>query len=315
MAEAAVLEKQDIGTVRINSKSTFQTRPSLGMRLSKHNIREMDFVEGAVELVDSSELESLGRGIGEFYAIPPERIKKTLKSIEMWVLKDEMFNKIKEADIRKAILEIQENNSMPEEDKKRQIDYLQFQKEHMEGYGGSTYSSSRFKIRKFFGKINFNYFNKQEEIIIKENYSLSRKHVKIHEFMHALVDYGHASGLKTINGEFGNINEAAAEILTLAYIHRDLSTSELLSKIYAGEIGMAYEDGVKALLTLMYVATPDEKHFTINDLADYYFQRAPNKNSHTLIWDIVSRVKGEDLKKSVRGLLCNDLCAKQPQAN
>jgi hypothetical protein len=103
--------------------------------------------------------------------------------------------------------------------------------------------------------------------------------------------------------------------LTLAYIHRNLSTSELLSKIYAGEVEMAYEDGVKTLLTLMYVATPDEKHFTINDLADYYFQKNPNKNSHTMIWDIVSRVKGESLKKSVKDLLCNDLRTKQSQTN
>jgi hypothetical protein len=99
MPEAAVLEKQDIGIVKVNSKSTMQTRPSLGMRLSKHKIKEIDFVQGAVELVNSSELESLANGIGEFYAISPERIKKTLQTTEMWVLKDEMFDEIRVADL------------------------------------------------------------------------------------------------------------------------------------------------------------------------------------------------------------------------
>jgi hypothetical protein len=148
---------------------------------------------------------------------------------------------------------------------------------------------------------------------ITENLNLDKRHAMVHDFINTLVDHGFKSEFeKNINGEFGNTRKAAAETLTLAFLYKNLSTKELLDKIYAGEIEMANGDEVKSLLSLMYTATPEGNHFTINDLADCYLQRRPNRNPHTvMVMNIVSRVKGDILKKSVGKLLFNDLKFKE----
>lgn len=286
MAEgSAVLENQDV--------QSSKPRPSFSNP-------EAVFADGIVEKVDHGKMI---REIGEFYGVSPKKINESSESvISMWVFTDARFNQMKDQEIENEILSVKNSRLLKDEDKERALKELQLKRADMANIGGTTYWHEG-KKRSFLGKT----YGKKDttEIIMRETFGLDREHVKIHELMHVLGAHDDSTGLRTFNLEFANINEAATEILTLAYLHRNLPIKELIGKIHGGEIKTGYSDDVKLLFSLMFDAAVEDKHFSVKDLADYYFGRKPG-GVYAMAWDLNSRVE-EGYKAKTQETLVNDL--------
>jgi hypothetical protein len=253
---------------------------------------DTDLRQVSMEWVDRVEVERSINEIGQFYNVSKEKIKQAVDTTRMYRLDNIGFDKTIRHEIKENFEEY-EKRARTDEERMEVRAAFQFQMKHAKDAGGMVLQHE-----------------KGQDVYVKRAISdLSEKEIEIHELIHALggdFKIGQ-SGFRTLNGEYRNINEAATEILTAAFIHKDLSQEELISKIFSGEIKTSYFDDVKLLLVSMDATIKhDEKSFKIQDLADYYFQNKPDHNIYTLQWDLVSRAEGE-LKGVVKDTLMNDL--------
>lgn len=322
MAEGEGLENQEVQTVDKPPIAEDKKSPSLPVPPEKElqkppeaNVN-LDNDPNVIEHVDRVKVETMVRKIGEFYDVPQEAIEQGLRS-EIYILNDAGFrrhanNYIEQLIRREGKGEIEtistddeiakvfysaNGSSIEEENRNRAfMNQLIVQKarEHADEMGGSTIPLD----------------NGKSVIIIKEGSSIDRETLEVHELIHAMSIGkdgkigGFRSGEKT--GPHRNIDEAATQVLALAFQHPELTPKDFL----LSEIKTPYASHVRKLLTAMFTTSQSGNPFTFKELAEYYFYQEPGMGVILLQMNLIPRAR-EDVRAQVQEWFSNDFKEKQ----
>jgi hypothetical protein len=195
-----------------------------------------------VEFVNQAEAKNLRNNIYNFFGVS-ESERDDNYQLEICTVKDDSFNKYRERDIR-AIRSL-ERRGLKTEDELNRFE-ISVKDETIDSLG------------------LFESMGDRGVILIKE--SMADEHVKIHETIHSMTGFGLAR-----LGDGKNLNEAATEVLTLAYLHKTLDVWDLYPKVTYGEMdARGYQNIAGKLLAIMAYAK-ENGQFEIKDLAKYYF--------------------------------------------
>lgn len=249
-----------------------------------------------VDIVDNAKIKDSMEGIGKYYQVSPEKVRWASETTKMYILTNTDFEILQKSIIKALVSALKRDTQQKQEDKKIKIDAWKFDLKHVKEIGGLIIDG----------------MERNKIVLVKEGFSLPNEHVKTHEFLHVLSahqgDWGCGFSTKY---KHGNLNEAATEILTLAYVHQELSENDLTAKILNGGIEVGHAEHVKKLLNIMAKTVDNGRPFSIKDLARHYFGD-PSTNVSLLQEDLISRVD-EKQGEEIRNIIANDLRKNYPK--
>lgn len=111
-------------------------------------------------------------------------------------------------------------------------------------------------------------------IYLKEGSPVPLKLLLVHELLHAASDkdQGKGTGFQGPEGANHDFNEAAVQILALAYDRRYPDFKSLCADIQKNKIPPSYRKQVSALATALDATTVTNKPYSIQELADNYVE-------------------------------------------
>lgn len=259
---------------------------------------EINFKESPhiVEYVDKTRVEELVNQITAFYGVSQNVKEKGLKT-EMFVLKDDSFTEFEKELMRRTEVE-------------------------RRGEGLTTRRGEEKSIMEAAqcveGRILLLKSTRAMFVLIREKSKFDRKNIEIHEIIHAMStdEDGKQSGFSRGNNMWHDINEAATEILTLHFQYPDLDVEDLYEKVYMQEIKCGYEYDVRTMLLMLLRTKYNQKLFTFNELAKYYFHDVQVENNafaESMAKEISARVSAE-LHRDTIECLSTDLYG-EPKAD